>query len=168
MAIEETYSENRMVFNNSGLSALENVTSANVFWDQIRDHLLLLPRQSSVPISHVVLAGEGAQHPDFKTVFYGVLEELEKRQPELLGQPRWTPETWAYHQWGHGSTYPFEKISVNGLDEEIDLRFVSARGAALYARWRQKAQPWCRERDECDEEREKERQTLASPATRDL
>ncbi|OJJ81280.1 uncharacterized protein ASPGLDRAFT_38071 [Aspergillus glaucus CBS 516.65] len=43
-----------------------------------------------------------------------------------------------------------------GLD--VDPTLAAARGAVLYARWRQEAPFGCVERDECEEERQRERQ----------
>ncbi|ODM17951.1 hypothetical protein SI65_06739 [Aspergillus cristatus] len=45
---------------------------------------------------------------------------------------------------------------VEGLD--VDPTFAAARGAALYGRWRQEAPLGCVERDECEEERQRERE----------
>ncbi|KAF2157648.1 hypothetical protein K461DRAFT_22045 [Myriangium duriaei CBS 260.36] len=57
------------------------------------------------------------------------------------------------------------KTSAEILTESVGFRdshftFAGARGAALYARWRQEAPIGCRERPQCERKRERGRRTL--------
>jgi hypothetical protein len=51
----------------------------------------------------------------------------------------------------------FMRVGGAEIETIADPTFAGARGAALYARWRQEAPFGCRERAKCEEERKKER-----------
>ncbi|KAH7217564.1 hypothetical protein BKA60DRAFT_621841 [Fusarium oxysporum] len=81
----------------------------------------------------ILLTGENATHPAF----------LQSLRSALVGN--------GYLQRESDSG---EKISfVHNGGAVIDPVFVSARGAAQYARWRQEAPIGCEEQDRCEEER---------------
>lgn len=123
-----------------GLDKLAGYPSAEAFWDYLRGQLVVLPRQESSFPTKILLGGENATNPEFLRVLKDALREVRLQDPNLSG----------------GEEVDLDSLVDGGLD--VDPTFVAARGAALYARWRQEAPFGCVERDECSEETQRERE----------
>lgn len=113
--------------------------SDSASWGQLRRDLLVLPGESSGPITHVLLAGESATHPRFLAILRDALADISL-----------TPSI------GPQLTTSDSRDLIN-LETIIDPTFAAARGAALYARRRQEVQGECTEPAGCEIERSRER-----------
>ena len=128
----------------SGLSSLSKYTDGMVFWQAIQSQLLILPRKSSLPITKIILMGERATNPKFLEVLRDALSDMKIHYVKKY------------------------EIKESDFDVKIDVEniadplFAAARGAALYARWRQEAPLNCEEMAnmECEKKRESERRKL--------
>lgn len=111
-------------------------------WDHLRRDLLVLPRESSGPITHVLLAGESATHPRFLAILRDVLADTSLSLTPSSINPQ--PST-------------SDSRDLINIESIIDPTFAAARGAALYARRRQEVQSECTEPAQCEIERSRER-----------
>ncbi|KAI2616701.1 hypothetical protein GGS26DRAFT_443826 [Hypomontagnella submonticulosa] len=118
----------------AGLDQMERYATPDAFWAHTQKQLEAGVRQSSSPLTKVMLTGENATHPDFLAVLKDALAR-------------------GGYSAGEGAI----RLEV---DERVgDPTFASARGAAQYARWRQEAPIGCKERRSCEEGREKARRS---------
>lgn len=110
------------------------------FWDRVRQHILGLPWE--YPLTHVLLAGESANHDQFRAVVVDALAELSTRFPQTNTQD-----------------YRSLNTTINSITAgtAVDPTFAAARGAALYARRRQEVQGGCTESTRCESYREEQR-----------
>lgn len=114
--------------------------SEEAFWEYVRAQLVVLPRQKRSFPTKVILEGENATNPEFLRMLKDALREVRLQDPKLSGSEE----------------VDLHSLINGGLD--VDPTFAAARGAALYALWRQEAPFGCVERDDCEEERQRERQ----------
>ncbi|KXX75399.1 hypothetical protein MMYC01_208133 [Madurella mycetomatis] len=121
----------------AGLDGMGNFESAVAFWAHVRDRLTAIARRAR--LTRVMFVGENVTDP----MFIDVLKDALARSGYTVG----------------GGVIQDEAhiLVVPASDDMVDPQFASARGAAQYARWRQEAPFGCRERRECEEERERER-----------
>jgi hypothetical protein len=127
-----------------GLSALDSYPSSSDYWLEVYKQLQILPRVAAErgrPISQLVLMGENADMPEFIKVLKDALTSPWKMKGGSLSGDgdEETPK---------GVLLEEDKLQAN-LEKMADPLWAAARGAALYARWRQEL-PWdCEELPEC-------------------
>lgn len=121
----------------AGLDGMGNFESAVAFWAHVRDQLTAVARRAR--LTRVMLVGENVTDSRFIDVL-----------KDALGGSGYAVGGGMIQDEAH-------ILAVPDRDGVVDPTFASARGAAQYARWRQEAPFGCRERRECEEEREKER-----------
>ena len=113
-------------------------------------------------MTKVVLAGESATDPHFLGTLRDALQEVTAvHHLEALPRP-WTEAVqWRMEKQKHqGWNLTFDRDLQNQV--VIDPLFAAARGAALYARWRQEAPYECVEKEECYEKRRREREGIGN------
>jgi hypothetical protein len=137
-------SEAYLINFNSGLDSLPTYPSPLDFWKHVRSQLLSLPRKSDRPITKVLLAGESVTDAKFLNILRDSLAEIAgpSARREASGDEGW-------------------RVNMTfAVDPDIDMLadpvFAAARGAALYARWRQEAPYDCVEHERCEAERRRE------------
>lgn len=131
----------------TGLDHLATASSPEDFWNTVKQQIQFLPKNDNrqFHITKVLLAGESATNPTFLKTLGDALFEVTTPSTEGL-----------YTRMGD------HMISNSTLDDVfaekvVDPLFAAARGAALYARWRQEAPYECIEKKECSQKREEER-----------
>jgi hypothetical protein len=133
----------------AGLNSLPNYPSAQAFWAHVTSQLRKLPAEAATepryrPITKVLLAGESVKEDGFLAALKDAMAEVSSS---------------ALLEATSNGTGQANDALGSAADKMVDPTFAAARGAALYARWRQEA-PWgCVEYQECDERRKKERES---------
>jgi hypothetical protein len=134
----------------AGLNHLATASSPDEFWSIVKQQLQVLPTADERQITKILLASESATNSRFlRTLRDALYEVTVPPGNEML---------------------LYKKGSELGnltLDDDFAARttnplFAAARGAALYARWRQEAPYECIENKHCAEKRRKERKELVN------
>ena len=129
--------ESHLVDFETGWDRLTKAPSQAQFWSQVKEQLQALPLADQRTITKVLLAGESVIDPNF-------LDTLKEALQEVTG--------------GVNLTFHREQCT-HVVTNQV---FAAARGAALYARWRQEAPYECVEKDECYEKRRREREGIGN------
>ncbi|KAI9857448.1 MAG: hypothetical protein M1813_008198 [Trichoglossum hirsutum] len=137
-------SEAYLINFNSGLDSLPTYPSPLDFWKHVRSQLLSLPRKSDRPITKVLLAGESVTDAKFLNILRDSLAEI--------AGPSARREASDDEGWRVNMTFAVDP-DIGMLADPV---FAAARGAALYARWRQEAPYDCVEHERCEAERRRE------------
>jgi hypothetical protein len=126
-----------------GLSALESYPSSSDYWTRVHEQLQILPRAAAErgwPISALVLLGENAGMPEFIEVLKDALSSARKTTVKAAEGRNEDTQQDANSEDG--------KLYAD-VEKTADPLWAAARGAALYARWKQEL-PWkCDELPEC-------------------
>jgi len=139
-------SETRFFSNASGLANLDVAASPAAFWKQIQQDLVKLPMEYLTHMTKVVLTGdESIATPEFQRTLKNALHEVSMSRVSTFKDHRNLDVDALFDA----------AIETSGLQNPV---FAAARGAALYARWRQESPFFCYETDICETERERERQ----------
>jgi len=124
-----TNNEDRHVFDwSAGLEALPSYSSADAYWDHVRDTIKSLVQstaefRTSLPFTTVLLLGESARNPDFLRVLRDILRELDGSQ---------------------------NLAAAFNVDKVVDPLYAAACGAAEFAKRIQEASPYnCIEDESC-------------------
>lgn len=128
----------------AGLDSLESFPSTSAYWAHIQAQLRAVPESATGwgrrPITKLLLLGESASNPGFLTALKDALAHIAMLPMEA------NPYI--------GAAQPDVSVDVAVA---VDPLYAAARGAALYARWRQEV-PWdCTEHEGCEDERRRER-----------
>ncbi|RYP37318.1 hypothetical protein DL767_002961 [Monosporascus sp. MG133] len=91
--------------------------------------------------------------------FYACEDELEEAPAEMVFYASMTRHTLYASRERYASAFGLDQPALSEyLKEPMNPLFAAARGAALYARWRQEAPFDCIEEEECEERRKLERE----------
>lgn len=101
----------------------------------MRNQLEVLPREKRLLPTKILLGVENAINPEFLRVLTDALQDVRLQDFEKSG-----------------NIQDLDFLVSQGL--AVDPTFAAAKGA----RWRQEAPFYCVERDECEEERQRERE----------
>ncbi|KAL4916200.1 hypothetical protein BDW62DRAFT_186605 [Aspergillus aurantiobrunneus] len=123
----------------AGANSLTDYPSSAVFWSYVGSQLEVLPQQRRLFPTKILLAGENATNPYFLRVLRDTLGSVRLQDPR------------------QSENSPVDLLATSS-SRMADPVFAAARGAALYARWRQEAPFDCVERPECEVERRRERE----------
>lgn len=132
----------------AGLDSLTSYASTAAYWAHVRAQLRSTLESATGwgrrPITKVILLGESATNLDFQTALKDALSGV--------------------------TMLPSAEVSLQVSAEQPEMSsdvvadpvYAAARGAALYARWRQEV-PWnCTERETCEDERRRDRAAAVS------